>query len=261
MKPTPFKLGWRREFNDKRDFKFVSQVSSAQAPSKFVLPWIQSAVNQGPVGSCVGNAVCTAVHAALMKQHSPTFQPSRLFNYYNARSRQGWEDIDSGAYIRDAIKSVAQEGVPNELDWPYDTRQLTTRPPDGVYEKALQHRGWLYRRVADYNPVTGSDPVSDIKACLLTEKLPVIFGFVLYSSFDWTNGIIEMPQAGDSVLGGHAAVVTGFNDETRRFKWQSSWGGDWAAFGRGEMTYDYFMDGWLTSDMWVLSAVTAPVLA
>ena len=44
-----------------------------------------------------------------MKQHAPqVFAPSRLFIYYNERVMEGTVNSDSGAQIRDGIKSVGQ---------------------------------------------------------------------------------------------------------------------------------------------------------
>ena len=56
--------------------------------------------------------------------------PSRLFIYYNERAMEGTVAEDSGAEIRDGIKSVAQLGAPPETDWPYESpSSRRSRPP------------------------------------------------------------------------------------------------------------------------------------
>ena len=57
-----------------------------------------------------------------MKQGmTDVFVPSRLFIYYNERVIEGTVDEDSGAMLRDGIKSVSKQGAPHERLWPYRT--------------------------------------------------------------------------------------------------------------------------------------------
>lgn len=65
------------------------------------------------VGQCtVDNAIAGAVQLDLMNQNQMTaFTPSRLFIYYNERVIEGTVNSDSGAQIRDGIKSMAR-GLP-----------------------------------------------------------------------------------------------------------------------------------------------------
>ena len=68
--------------------------------------------HQGQLGSCTGNAIACAIQIDRMKQkRKPDFIPSRLFIYCNERDMEGTIDSDSGAQIRDGIKSVARTGV------------------------------------------------------------------------------------------------------------------------------------------------------
>ena len=56
------------------------------------------------------------------------FMPSRLFIYYNERSVEGTVDQDSGAMIRDGVKSVHKLGVCPEYMCPYDVAKFTDAP-------------------------------------------------------------------------------------------------------------------------------------
>ena len=63
-----------------------------------------------------GNAIAAAIEFDLLKQKLPDFMPSRLFIYYNEREIEGTINEDSGAMIRDGIKSVNKQGVcPNRV--------------------------------------------------------------------------------------------------------------------------------------------------
>jgi len=67
--------------------------------------------DQGQLGSCTANAIGAAFEYEQLKQKQKDFMPSRLFIYYNERAIEGTIDTDSGAMIRDGIKSVAKLGV------------------------------------------------------------------------------------------------------------------------------------------------------
>jgi hypothetical protein len=82
--------------------------------------------DQGQLGSCTGNAIGAAFQFDLRKQKLDDFVPSRLFIYYNEREIEGTVDSDSGAMIRDGMKSIAKVGVCSEDRWPYDIARVTS---------------------------------------------------------------------------------------------------------------------------------------
>src|SRR2546423_2448559 len=69
--------------------------------------------DQGALGSCTANAIAGAIEFDRLKQRLGDFVPSRLFIYYNERLIEGTVSIDSGAMIRDGIKSGA-----SGAEWP-----------------------------------------------------------------------------------------------------------------------------------------------
>src|SRR5439155_15267059 len=90
-------------------------------PSQDLRPSCPPVYDQGSVGSCTGNAIGGAFEFEQGKLVLQQFVPSRLFIYYNERVREGTVDQDSGARIRDGIKSVVKQGVCPEDEWPYST--------------------------------------------------------------------------------------------------------------------------------------------
>merc|ERR1719226_198219 len=155
---------------------------------------------------------------------------------------------DSGAYIRDGIKSVNQQGVCSESLWPYAEAKFTVKPSDACYADALRYKCLEYARV--------KQTLNDMKACL-SEGFPFLFGFTVYSSFyDMTEtGQMSMPQSGDSIIGGHAVLCVGYDDERQVFIVRNSWGEGWADNGYFYMPYAYLSDPSLASDMWVMRSV------
>ena len=65
-------------------------------------------------------------------------------------------EYDSGAQIRDGIKSVNQIGVCPETMWPYDITKFTQEPDSDCYETAKNHKSIKYHRVLqDLNHLKG----------------------------------------------------------------------------------------------------------
>merc|ERR1719369_1937925 len=91
--------------------------------------------NQGKLGSCTANAICAAVHYDQVQQGLVAFAPSRLFVYYNERAMEGTIDTDSGAMIRDGMKSLNKLGVCTEECWPYNIDVFTEKPTDSVMKQ------------------------------------------------------------------------------------------------------------------------------
>jgi len=72
--------------------------------------------DQGQLGSCTANAIAGALEFDQIKQSLKEFTPSRLFIYYNERVIEHTVGTDSGAQIRDGIKSVGKMETPELND-------------------------------------------------------------------------------------------------------------------------------------------------
>ena len=141
--------GWVPDLPDHRDQLYSAPlVKLATFPSKEDLrPKCPPVYDQGQLGSCTANAIAAAVQFDLMKENKPVFQPSRLFIYYNERVIEGTVNSDSGAQIRDGIKSIVHQGDAPEKDWPYDIAKFMDKPPAKAYTDAKKHEAVSYQRV------------------------------------------------------------------------------------------------------------------
>jgi C1A family cysteine protease len=237
--------GWVRDICDFRDkfYKLEAEViPEASLPSSVDLrPKISKIYNQGSLGSCTANATSEAI-----KYIQKDFLPSRLFIYYNVRKREGTIKEDSGGQIRDCIKSISSDGVCPETDCPYIISKFTQNPSKKAYRDAKNDV------ITKYLRVTNSQ---EIKSCL-AQGFPVIFGFSVYESFESPEvaktGIVEMPKPNESLVGGHAVLCVGYDDETQRVIVQNSWGKSWGQNGFFTMPYSYIFNSNLSSDMWTL---------
>ena len=247
------RYGWTPDLPDARDHMYAAPVAMMAAlPTKVDLrPNCPPPYDQGQLGSCTGNAIAGAVQFEREKQHlTPDFVPSRLFIYYGERVIEGTVGTDSGAQIRDGIKVVANQGVPPETDWPYDIAKFAQKPPPKAFADALHDRAVSYSRL--------SQSLSQMKGCLAS-GYPFVFGFTVYDSFESQQvaqtGVVPMPAAGESVLGGHAVMAVGYDDSQQRFIVRNSWGANWGMKGYFTMPYAYLTERNLSSDFWTVRLV------
>lgn len=247
-------LGWLPDKPDARDYVYAPRATILPLKLPFELDLRSSVLhkmppvfNQGRLGSCTAQAIASAVQFV----HGHPGTPSRLFIYYNERWIHGWVNEDSGAYIRDGFKTIANRGVCNEKLWPYNIKVFTKKPPSNCYKEALKHRALEYMRVPQ-NLVS-------LKTCLF-EGYPIVFGFSVYESFYSTKvtktGEADLPAPHESMLGGHAVKLVGYNDATQRFIIKNSWGAGWGNGGYFTLPYAYLTDSNLSDDFWTVRKVT-----
>jgi len=244
--------GWRPDTPDFRDRRYGLKHLEAPLPSSIDLrPQCPPVYDQGALGSCTGNAIAAAVEFDAIKQGRSAATPSRLFVYYNERVMEGTVDSDAGAEIRDGIKSVNALGAPPEAEWPYDPSKFAVKPPDAVYADARMQRALTYERL-------DSTQLLVLKNALAA-GLPFVFGFSVYESFEGdqvaSTGDVDLPAAGEAMVGGHAVLAVGYDDARARFLVRNSWGADWGQAGYFTMPYGYLINPGLADDFWVIQTV------
>ena len=246
--------GWSPDAPDQRDVLYAAPAPyQKETPDKVDLRSLCPPVyDQGQIGSCTANAIAAAIEFDQKKLNLPEFTPSRLFIYYSERMIENTVSSDAGARIRDGIKSVAKIGVPQEADWPYvnvETNFLQ-KPPDAAYADAKQHLVTLYQRLIQELPT--------LKGCLAS-GFPFVFGFTVYEAFEGTDvaksGILPMPKSKERVVGGHAVLCVGYDDNAQEFIVRNSWGSDWGQAGYFMMPYAYLTNHRLASDLWTIRSV------
>jgi C1A family cysteine protease len=243
--------GWRPDKPDRRDRRRIRRFGVALPAYVDLTPQMPPVYDQGNLGSCTGNAIAAAIEYARRRQGLADFVPSRLFIYYNERVIEGTTDSDAGAEIRDGIKSVVNLGACSETDWPYDIAKFATKPTDQCYVDARKDLVTRYARV--------DQTLDGLRECL-TAGFPVVFGFTVYESFESElvaqSGVVPMPAPGESVLGGHAVLAVGYDDDHQMFIVRNSWGPAWGRGGYFVMPYAYVTDADLASDFWQIDAAS-----
>ncbi len=253
MPRTNKHYGWVPDLPDQRDQLYSAPVATLQTlpPQIDLRAQCPPVYDQGQLGSCTANAIGAAVQFDEMKQQLPrVFVPSRLFIYYNERVIEGTVNSDSGAMIRDGIKSVGAQGTCPETQWPYTITKFTKKPPAKCYTTARKHKAILYQRLLH--------SLNQLKGCLAS-GYPFVFGFTVYESFESQQvaktGQVPMPTPGEQVLGGHAVLAVGYNDDQQRFIVRNSWGASWGTKGYFTMPYPYLLNSHLANDFWTIRLV------
>jgi len=248
MQSIPRKYGWVPDLPDHRDHKYSAPAPPGKLPPKVDLHGLCPPVyDQGDLGSCTANALAAGVDYERRKQNLPLLSPSRLFIYYNERVLENSVSSDSGATLRDGMKTIAAQGVCAEPLWPYDPAKFADHPNAACYTVARRHRTLAYSAVAQ--------DVTQMKGCLAS-GYPFVFGFTVYESFESDavakTGKVPMPGADESAIGGHAVLAVGYSDASQRFLVRNSWGPAWGINGYFTIPYAYLANPDLADDFWTI---------
>lgn len=229
--------------------------------------WQTKVYDQLDLGSCVAFSKKSQIEAMIKRIKGITTDLSALYIYYATRvGIEGWPaNEDTGLYMRSAMDGVRRFGVPPTDKWKYDPTQFHVQPD------------WIATGYADdYTPTRyfrlDFDIATNPTACLarlkdyLARKIVWDFGFSVYDSiYDTDNGSIPFPSSGENLLGGHAVLCVGFDDNklitnqrngtttNGAFLIKNSWGPSWGESGYGWIPYKYFLEG-QADDIWTIEA-------
>lgn len=248
IKSQKFGYGWIPDLPDHRDLLYSAlRAAPPVLPENIDLrPSCSPVEDQGHLGSCTGNALAGALEFLELRDKVNFIDLSRLFIYYNERVIEGTARSDSGAMIRDGIKTLKRQGVCSEKKWPYVISKFAVKPKPTCYKEALEHQITSYHRILT---------VDEMRTCL-AEGFPFVFGFTVYESFESQEvartGIVNMPQPNEGAIGGHAVLAVGYNNAEKRFIVRNSWGTGWGQKGYFTIPYDYAAERNLSDDFWTI---------
>lgn len=107
-------------------------------------PWAGEVWDQSSTSSCVAQAITGAELTSLQAQGFAGVKPgSRLWLYYLTRwvLDPALVKQDLGCRASDALRVLAERGLPPEEAWQWDPNRVTKRPPASASWDALDRRG------------------------------------------------------------------------------------------------------------------------
>ncbi len=237
--------GWVPDIPDQRDFVYTAIRPKLKLPAIVDLRKNCSPVeDQGQLGSCTANALAGNIEFIDKSNDGKFMQASRLFIYYNERFLTHSVKVDSGATLRDGIKTLSQKGVCDENLWPYVIDKFTTKPTVACYTQALVHRIVSYHRL---------QTLDEMLTCL-ADGYPFVFGFTVYESFESPSvaktGVMPMPAPSERALGGHAVMAVGYDQKNERLLIRNSWGDTWGQKGYFTMPFAFVKSS--ARDFWTI---------
>jgi C1A family cysteine protease len=235
----------KKDTPDDRDHIFTSSTTLDGLPVKVDMrAKMPPIVDQSKLGSCTTNAIASGLRQFLeIKNKAPNVVLSRLYLYWHARQLEGTLGTDAGSEIRTAMKLLKNLGVCPEKDFPYVISTYNDAPSKEAEEHAAAYKIASYSRVNNLSMVKTA----------LAEGYPVVFGFLVYSSFKseeaTQTGWIPLPQEGEELLGGHAVLAVGYDELREVVICRNSWGSKWGDHGYFYLPYDFWAYN-LIHDMW-----------
>ncbi len=232
--------GWKPSLANENFEDFLKSSISQQivATSQKLIDWrnfCSPVENQSDIGACSSNATVGLLEFLEIKQGLKFVDLSRLFQYYNARLEDGWQDQDSGSNISSNFKALNKYGVCTEQEYPYNPSKVFVRPSWSAYQQAFGHRlTQSYKLRSNLNKLH-----EDILTCMRSCH-PVVFGIDVYQSFMNTKSIMPIPQDGEKKLGGHAMLIVGVDLNKEMYLVRNSWGTSWGDNGYFWMPFEVF---------------------
>ncbi|MDB5098022.1 MAG: hypothetical protein JWM80_2443 [Cyanobacteria bacterium RYN_339] len=238
------------------------------APAKKVdlRPLMSPVADQGNFGSCTSFAMVKGIAEFMELKKirarggdvAKDFVPlAPTYLWYGERAFMGNEKIDTGATMFLGMNLLVTDGACPETDMPYCPEQyqqnelfrnfwLQNPPSRDAASHAKNFRGGQLRQITK---------LSEVKASL-DEGYPTVFGFVVFSNIREASktGMLPVPSLQeDEVLGGHATVCVGYDDEKGCLILKNSWSENWGDKGYFYMPYDFFNNQFgLVADGWTI---------
>ena len=242
-----YKLCLKKSPVDKRDLQLQIplQIDKQPVPEKHEVI-VRCKYDQMNIGSCSSNVICNQIMN--LKELSNNEYTSRLFQYYISREVTNSTKEDNGCTFRDAYHALKNIGFTSETLWEYDTKKFDMKPSQEAYNACNKS---LVKRYLSLMPSLYAIQYT------LSKNILIAFGCTIYDNFNDLdeNYIVPYPSVYSQPCGGHALLLIGYDNTTKLFKIQNSWGVNWGINGCCFMHYDHILNPNTGAfEFWIISS-------
>ncbi len=187
---------------DARDRPLPVRAAAAQElPLERFLPTKEQTF-QGHQGSCVWHGITQSFEDQIWMTQGIRTDLSIAVGYWLTREVRGWQDRDTGCFMRDAIDVCRRVGVAPAALGPYDPDSFRTPPSALALEVAARNRAGEF-----FSTPTALDCASAINA-----GAPVVLCLNIYGeSWDRAGATGVLPGPIGSLDGAHCIELDGFS--------------------------------------------------
>ena len=187
------------------------------------------------------NACSANAAASLISMSKADIYISRLYLYFTTRiidNNMVFPVQDQGATLKSVFNAFQYHYI-DEAKYPYYQHLVNDVPYKHIFDEAFKNP----YPIVSYRQILASKHA--IKYNLYKLQQPVIFGMSVYTNFlniTKENDILSLPTAKDELLGLHAVLIVGYDDETDTFDILNSHGSDWGDNGYFKLKYEYALN-------------------
>lgn len=180
-------------------------------------------------GSCKANQYTGGSQLLLRQMGIDAEDLSTQQIYNDIRIKQGTFNTDSGSYTSSAEWVAKTIGFAKESSFTYGTHNLYTVPSAEVHAEAGQFKILGFTHTAVEKSEVGV--ANYINNMLMMGKPVLVDSYVHYGFGTDPNQFLN------PINGGHAYIITGYDNSTKLYTVLNSWGNDWANGGFGQIKY------------------------
>lgn len=232
---------------DARDHRRAAP-PTATLPAFAVVSHPGRITNQGDTNSCTGHAIAYFWAQILASRAEFVGALSPLYTWFWARKAEGVSGRNEGVTLRSSFAALKEYGCP-PADC-FTSTGFTAKPDTGTeaYGRAL--------RLPEYVRL---ETLRDIQYSIAVEDQSVVLGTTIFA--DWMSGETERTGIVNydpmtPTLDGHALVIVGYDNASKRLRCANSWGVNYGDGGYLSLPYDFVTRE--RSDLWTASYDALP---